>query len=174
MWSHRKSRRGQLDPEALLRAHRSEPRNEFVRDLTGRLRVDPATVRRPTAWSRLAFAGAISTLILGMFATVGGLSYAASGAKSTYSLAKQIVVEQKLTVDVETSSAQQQYPGTPTPPQQPPPQESNAAAGAADVASVEAAETLPFTGISLLATALLGSALLALGLILRRRERRDS
>jgi hypothetical protein len=173
MWSHRKSRRRQLDPEALLRAHRSEPRNEFVRDLAGRLRVDPTAVKRPTAWSRLAFAGAISTMILGMFATVGGFSYAASGATSTYSVVKEIVVDRELTVDVETSSAQQQYPGTPTPPAEPPQQNvgSNATAG---VASVEAAETLPFTGISLLATALLGTALLALGLILRRRERRES
>jgi hypothetical protein len=132
-------------------------------------------VRRPTAWSRLAFAGSISTLILGMFATVGGFSYAATGAKATYSVAKQIVVEQKLTLDVDKSSAQEQYPGTPAPPQPPPRQEvageNNAAA---EVASAEAAETLPFTGISLLATALLGTALLALGLILRRRERRDS
>jgi hypothetical protein len=132
-------------------------------------------VRRPTAWSRLAFAGSISTLILGMFATVGGFSYAASGAKSTYSVAKQIVVEHKLTFDVDKSSAQGQYPGTPAPPAKPPQQEvANENNAAAEVASVEAAETLPFTGISLLATALLGTALLALGLILRRRERRNS
>jgi LPXTG-motif cell wall-anchored protein len=36
---------------------------------------------------------------------------------------------------------------------------------------VASAKTLPFTGISLLATVLIGSGLLALGLILRRRER---
>jgi hypothetical protein len=174
MWSHRKSRRRHVDPEAKLRAYRSEPRDEFARDLALRLRADRA-VRRPTAWSRLAFAGSISTLILGMFATVGGFSYAASGATSTYSVVKQIVVEHELKIDVDKSSAQEQYPGTPTPPAEPPQQNAGAENNAAaEVASVEAAETLPFTGISLLATALIGTALLALGLILRRRERRSS
>lgn len=176
MWNHRKSRRRLSDPEAVLRAHRSEPRDEFAHDLARRVQADRAVTRRPTAWSRLAFAGSVSTLILGMFAAVGGFSYAASGATSTYSVVKQIVVEHELKVDVDRSSAQEQYPGTPpTPPKQPPQQdvgaENNAAA---EVASVEAAETLPFTGVSLLATALLGTALLALGLILRRRERRNS
>jgi hypothetical protein len=107
-----------------------------------------------------------------MFATVGGFSYAAAGATSTYSVVKEIVVDQKLTVDVEKSSAQEQYPGTPTPPEQPPQQ--NLAGENTAVAGVEAADTLPFTGISLLATFLVGASLLALGLILRRRERRSS
>jgi hypothetical protein len=175
MWSHRKSRQRPADTEALLRAHRSEPRDEFVRELSGQVRENDL-VRRPTAWSRVAFAGSISTLIIGMFAAVGGFSYAASSAKSSYSVAKQIVVTHKVTINVDRSSAQQQYPGTPTPPEQPPQQETAGQANTAGNAAgqVASAQTLPFTGISLLTTALLGAALLALGLILRRRERRSS
>jgi hypothetical protein len=171
MWSHRRSGRGHSDAEAKLRAYRSEPRADFARDLTGRLQKE-SHVKHPTAWSRLAFAGSVASLIVGMFATVGGFSYAAAGATSTYSVVKEIVVDQKLTVDVDKSSAQEQYPGTPTPPEQPPQQ--NLAGENTAVAGVEAADTLPFTGISLLATFLVGASLLALGLILRRRERRSS
>jgi hypothetical protein len=169
MWSHRRSR-GRHDPEALLRAHRAEARNEFVRELSGRI-ADSGS-RRPTAWSRLAFAGAASTVILGMFASVGGFGYVASGASATYSVAKQVVVKHKVAVNVHRSSAAGEYPGTPNPPQK------NVAGAstqhsAGAVAGVATAKTLPFTGISLLATVLVGSALLALGLILRRRERRN-
>jgi hypothetical protein len=170
MWSHRRSGRRHSDAETRLRAYRSEPRADFSRDLAGRLQDNP--VRRPTAWSRLAFAGSVASLIVGMFATVGGFSYAAAGATSTYSVVKESVVDQKLTVEVDKSSAQEQYPGTPTPPEQPPQQNvAGENTNNAAVAGVEAADTLPFTGISLLATFLVGASLLVLGLILRRRER---
>ena len=172
MWSHRRSRGRRSDPEAMLRAHRAEPRNEFVRELSSRIDAD-RTARRATPWSRLAFAGAASTLILGMFATVGGFSYVASGATATYSAAKQVVVKHRVAVKVHRSSAAGQYPGTP--PQ--PPQENVAGTQQTQsqgVAGVASAKTLPFTGISLLATVVLGSALLVFGLILRRRERRNN
>lgn len=154
-----------------MRAHRAEPRKEFVRELAAQVDGQPA--RRMTPWSRLAFAGAASTFILGMFATVGGFGYVASGATASYSTAKQVVVKHKLVVAVHKSSASGEYPNPPsTPPQQ------NGVAGqtqshsqASGVAGVASAKTLPFTGISLLTTVLIGSALLALGLILRRRER---
>ena len=168
MWSYRRSRGGRVDPEALLRAHRSKPRDEFVRELSGRVEA-----RRPTAWSRLAFAAAASTFILGMFATVGGFAYVASGATATYSVAKQAVVKHKLAVTVHKSSASDEYPGTPSEPPA-----SNVAGTntqhASGVAGVASAKTLPFTGFSLPATVALGIVLLALGLILRRRERRNT
>ena len=171
MWSHRKPRDRRSDPEAMLRAYRARPRDEFVDSLSRELARE-RTARRPTAWSRLAFASAASTLIVGVFASMGGLSYAASGATSTYSAVKQIVVEHKLQVNVHKSSAADEYPTTPTaPPEQ---NVANSNASNAQVAGVATAKTLPFTGISLLATVLLGSALLGLGLILRRRERSDS
>ncbi|HEX9378935.1 MAG TPA: hypothetical protein VF872_05035 [Gaiellaceae bacterium] len=135
--------------------------------------VDAARPVSRTAWSRLAFAGAASTMILGMFASFGGLGYAASGANSTYSVVKKAVVQHKLSVDVHKSSASGQYPGTPTPPT------GNQVAGESAVkgsaaGAVAGAQTLPFTGVSLLVTVLIGFALLTTGLILRRRERSDS
>jgi hypothetical protein len=174
MWSQRRFRRRELDTEALLRAQRAEPRDEFVRDLDGRLRAE-RPVKSPTAWSRLAFAGSVCSLIVGMFAAVGGFSYAAAGATSTYSVVKEVVVDHHVTLDVAKSSADEQYPGTPAAPAEPPKQDvagNNNVAG--QTAGVAAAETLPFTGISLLSSALIGAVLLALGLILRRRERRTS
>jgi hypothetical protein len=174
MWSHRRSRRRRFEPEAMLRAYRADPRDEFVRDLSGRLAAERSRGRM--AWSRLAFAGAASTLILGMVAATGAFTYAASGATSTYSAVKQIVVKHKLKVHVHKSSAAGQYPPAPTPPQQQVAGKSKVKSNVTGsaVASVSSARSLPFTGISLLVTVLLGSALLVLGLILRRRERTDS
>lgn len=170
MWSHRRSRRS-FDPEATLRNHRAEAREEFVQSLADQIGAERPLYR--TAWSRLAFAGAASTMILGMFASFGGLGYAASGANSTYSVVKKAVVQHKLSVDVHKSSASGQYPGTPTPPT------GNQVAGESAVkgsaaGAVAGAQTLPFTGVSLLVTVLIGFALLTTGLILRRRERSDS
>ena len=169
MWSNRRSRRRAADPEAMLRAHRVEPRDEFVRELSAHVDEERAA-RRPTAWSRLAFAGAASTFVLGMFATVGGFGYVASGASATYSAAKEVVVQKKLSVDVKTSSAAAQYKPKPNAPAQ------NVAGAQTQqhqsaVAGVASAQTLPFTGISLVTTVLIGSILLALGLVLRRKER---
>jgi uncharacterized protein YqgC (DUF456 family) len=169
MWSKRRSRR-QSDPEATLRSYRAQPREEFVESLADRVSAEPVVHR--TAWSRLAFAAAASTMILGMFASFGGLGYAATGATSTYSVVKQAVVKHKFSVDVRKSSASGQYPPTPTAP-------TNQVAGESAVkgsatGAVAGAQTLPFTGVSLLVTVLLGFALLVTGLILRRRERSDS
>jgi hypothetical protein len=173
MWSPRRSSR-QSDPEAALRSYRSEPSEEFVKSLAERVAGEPPA-RQRTAWSRLAFAGAASTMILGVFASFGGLGYAAAGASSTYSAVKEVVVDHKVSVDVSgKSSASDQYGAPPTAPAPP---ENNAApqsevAGA--TGAVSAADTLPFTGLSLVATFLVGLLLLATGLILRRRERRES
>jgi uncharacterized protein YqgC (DUF456 family) len=169
MWSHRRSRR-EPDPEATLRSYRAQPRDDFVESLADRISEDSRVHR--TSWSRLAFAAAASTMILGMFASFGGLGYAATGATSTYSVVKQAVVKHKLSVDVRKSSASGQYPPTPTAP-------TNQVAGESAVkgsatGAVAGAQTLPFTGVSLLVTVLLGFALLVTGLILRRRERSDS
>jgi hypothetical protein len=171
VWSNRKSRRRSVEPEATLRSYRAEPRQEFLKSLAQRVATE-SSVRRRTAWSRLAFAGAASTMILGMFASFGGLGYAASGATSTYTAVKNVVIDQKLNVDVRESSASAQYDTEPAPPPEQnvaPAQETQVAA-----AAIGEADTLPFTGISLLATVLIGCMLLALGLILRRRERSDS
>jgi hypothetical protein len=170
MWSHRRSRPSA--PETTLRSHRAEASDEFVQSLADRVDAERPVYR--TAWSRLAFAGAASTMILGMFASFGGVGYAAGGASSAYSVVKKAVVQHKLSVDVHKSSASAQYPDTT--PQKPP---ANNVAGETQAQSqaagaVAGAQTLPFTGISLLVTVLVGLTLLATGLILRRRERSDS
>ena len=167
MWSHRRSRR-EADPGALLRSHRAEPREEFVESLSERIEAERPVHR--TAWSRLAFAGAASTLILGMFASFGGFGYAASGASSTYTAVKQAVVHHKLAVRPSKSSAASQY-------SQPPAAPARQVAGQTQVkgsALGAVKSSLPFTGLSLLATVLVGFALLVTGLILRRRERSES
>jgi hypothetical protein len=167
MWSRRRSRR-ESNPGAILRSHRAEPREEFVESLAARISAERPVQR--TAWSRLAFAGAASTMILGMFASFGGLGYAASGASSTYTVVKQAVVHHKLAVHVNRSSARSQYPATPQAPTQ-----QVAAQTQTKGSSLGAVKSsLPFTGLSLLVTVLLGSALLVTGLILRRRERGES
>src|SRR5437764_7389434 len=154
MWSHRRSRRREL--EAALRGLRTEPRDEYVRSLSGRLRTMQVPRRR--AWSSVAFAAAVSTLILGMFASAGGLEYTAFGATATYRVAKQIAVKHKFVVSVHSSAADQ-YPAPPskvagkqkthkrTPP-------------TTGVAASGSAKTLPFTGLSLVATVALSLALM--------------
>jgi hypothetical protein len=169
MWSYRKPRGGL---ERALRSQRSEPRDEFVQTLSGR--VDAARPRARHAWSRLAFAGALSTLIVGMFASFGGLSYTASGASSTYQAVKQVVAKQKVTVRVHRSSASAQYGSTPAAPAP-----AQHVAGATQqqssgVAAATAGKTLPFTGYSLVGTVVLSLILIAAGLMLRRRERRST
>src|SRR4029453_14033308 len=113
MWSFRKSKRSS-DAEAALKRSRSEPREEFVASLAERIAEERP--RHRVAWSRLAFAGAASTMILGVFASFGGFGYAASGASSTYSVVKQAVVQHKLSADVHKLSAASQYDSNPTTP----------------------------------------------------------
>ena len=169
MWIHRRSRRGDRDLEAALRRHRAEPRDEFVRSLSVRLLARRMERRR--AWSSVAFAAAVSTLILGVFASAGGLEYTAFGATATYRAAKQIAVKHKFVVSVHSSAADQYKP----PPTKvaakhkthkfKPPTTGVAASGAS--------KTLPFTGLSLVVTVALSLALMLAGFTLRRRERRN-
>jgi hypothetical protein len=133
-----------------LRAERPEPRSELVLSLSKH--VAASGPRRRRSASRLAFSLALLTLVVGTFASFGGVGYAAQGAVSAVEV-------------ISGSSAQQQY----GPAEQPGAEEAGAAAGAGDVAT---AGSLPFTGISLAVTAALGLALLSAGLILRRAERR--
>jgi hypothetical protein len=112
MWRRRKSYGTGPELEAALRSQRIEPREEFVEGLSRRLAEPPAARR---AWSRVAFATAVSTFILGTFASFGGLSYAASGAAGAYHTARQVAVEHTLKVSVHKSSAADQYAPKPKP-----------------------------------------------------------
>ncbi len=168
MWSHRRSRRRELELEATLRGHRTEPRDEYVRTLLGRM--GATHVRRPRAWSRVAFAGAVSTLILGMFASVGGLEYTAFGATATYRVAKQIAVKHKLVVSVHSSAADQYKPPVTKIAAK---HKTHKKGPSVAVATAGASKTLPFTGLSLLTTVAVSLGLILVGLALRRRERRN-
>jgi hypothetical protein len=131
--------------------------------LSGRI----APRRRPLVGSRLAFAAAFTTLLLGTFASLGGIGYTTAGASHAYQTVKKLSGAEN--VSVERSSAADQY----GPPQEQPLGVAPAESAQAGQAIAES-ETLPFTGISLLTTVLIGIALLAIGLALRRRERRES
>jgi hypothetical protein len=133
----------------------------------------PQKVPSPRAWSRLAFAAAVSVFILGTFASFGGLSYAASGATDTYKAVQKVVVKHKLAVSVKKSSAAGQYPSKPlTPPTVTAPAKTSPTQAVAGVAAVQT-NTLPFTGFSLLGTFVLSLLLIGAGIALRRRERRN-
>jgi hypothetical protein len=129
--------------------------------------VSPERARRG---SRFAFSAALTALMLGTLVSFGGLSYAASQSKSAvHSLAKVAMAKKMV---IHASSAADQYhkksPGqeqTFTPPSGSSPNVTG---------TVQQAGTLPFTGLSLGATALVSGLLLLLGIALRRRERRSS
>jgi hypothetical protein len=171
MWKRRRSEVGD-EFEGRLRKHRVEPSIEFVEGLSQRVLAERPSAQR--AWSRLAFAGAVSTFILGTFASFGGLGYAASGATGTYHAVKQVATKHTLIVSVNKSSAADEYPPKPKPHKtQPPAAVAGVAQGQLGVNDVKTSGTLPFTGLSLLATLVLSLALIASGIALRRRERRN-
>jgi hypothetical protein len=164
MWSRRRT-----GFEDALRRQRAEAPAGFVDELSKKVAGSRPSSGR--AWSRLAFASAVSVFILGTFASFGGLSYAASGATGTYTAVHQVVVKHKLKVSVHTSSATGQYPHSPT--KKPAVLHVKKAHHAVLGTQAVSANTLPFTGVSLLATFLVSLALIGTGVVLRRRERRS-
>lgn len=93
--------------------------------------------------SSVAFAAAFAVMVIGIFIALGGLAYAASGTPSSASDQYGTKVKD-VTVSVRSET------------------ESTSAV----------AEALPNTGLSLFGTAVVGGGLVALGVALRRRERR--
>jgi predicted ribonuclease toxin of YeeF-YezG toxin-antitoxin module len=163
--------RKNIDKE--LRAARPEPRDELVSELTERAGV----TRVQRRWSRVAFASAVTVLMLGSFASFGGLGYAASSVEATAKAVKQTAAPAKKVKVAKQSAANDQYGARTTAKPKPKPKivatpPTQSSAGAAGAAA-QSSETLPFTGISLAGTAVLGAALLVLGFILRRREARE-
>jgi uncharacterized membrane protein len=128
------------------------------------------STRRPRRGSRFAFSAALTVLMLGTFVSFGGLSYAASQSRNAVHSFTKVAAAQK--VVVRNSSAADQYhkktnPGQKqvfTPPSGP---------SAGSTGTTPQAGTLPFTGVSLAATALLSGLLLLVGIMLRIRERRS-
>jgi cytochrome c-type biogenesis protein CcmH/NrfG len=88
MRTWRKKREG-LELEAELRANRPEPSRELLHRLEASVRQDG---RRSRSGSfRVAFAGALAAGLLTALASVGGLSYAATGASQAMAKAKSVV-----------------------------------------------------------------------------------
>ena len=126
---------------------------------------------RAFAWSRLSFAAAVVVMIVGTFASFGGRSYAASdGTHAAHALAKVTTAHK---IVVAHSAAAGQYPKEKQAPFKPPAQQVSAPGQGTTLGGTQAS-TLPFTGISLLATVLLSVALLGTGLLLRRAGRKAS
>jgi hypothetical protein len=171
MWSRRNSPERRPELETALESHRADPSADFVDGLSRRLVGEG--LPQPRAWSRLAFAAAVSVFILGTFASFGGLSYAASGATGTYDAVKQVVVKHKLKVSIPASSATAQYQHNPAKPQAAVAPAKKTTKHAVAGAAAAQSGTLPFTGFSLLATFVLSLALIGAGIALRRRERRN-
>jgi hypothetical protein len=73
-------RQGSLDFEAELRAHRSEPRPEFVSTLARKVQGERERKRLRTL--RIAFAAGLSTATLAAFAAFGGVAYTAGAVQS--------------------------------------------------------------------------------------------
>lgn len=161
--------------EEFLLDARPEAPESLVRELDRNV-VSPAT--RPARRSRRALYAAMTVVMVGTFASFGGLGYAASGAQGTVNAVKQAVAPAKtqVTQSAKTSAAAQYdeesvpteqsktEPGTLEPP---------TSTAATATASTGKGTTLPFTGLGLGATAFFGAALLAFGIYLRRRESRN-
>jgi hypothetical protein len=149
-----------------LAALRAQPRTELVEQISARV----GGPRAVSLWPKVAYATSIAVMVVGTFASFGGLSYAASGSTKVVDAVAKVAASHKVVVK---SSASNQYkhaapkaPLTPPPAAVPPTQ--SGALGA------KTAGTLPFTGLSLLGTALLSFALLLTGFFLRRRESNKS
>src|SRR2546421_871437 len=155
--------------ERELRAARSEPRADFLAALARHaLESEP---RRALLPSRIAFGLALTVFVVGSFASFGGLSYAASEADSAVKVVKSAVHHHAQRVK-HNSSAMAQYVSPPPPVSTTSGESANAGAPLGETAA-KSGGNLPFTGISLVVTAVIGFALLTLGLVLKGREKRQ-
>jgi hypothetical protein len=131
-----------------------------------RERDEGVTAGPSTRGSRLAFALALTALMLGTFISFGGLSYAATQTKNAAHTIKKVAAGQKVVVHNSSATDQYSKPKSKqkqvfTPPKKSGPGSTGTAQGG----------TLPFTGLSLAGTALVSGLLMLVGIALRRRER---
>jgi hypothetical protein len=182
-----------------LRRDRPEPDKDFVRQLTARIAADAP--QRPARRTGLAFAGALTSLLVVALAAFGGIGYASSAARGVARTAEKVVAPKAK--DAGQSAAAAQYVGKETichhtgSPNHPfvtitisrnalqahlkhgdtigPCTGSVLGATATRTGSVLGAtatsSSLPFTGLGLLAVVLIGTLALGTGIALRRSSR---
>ena len=131
--------------------------------------------------SRLSFAAALTTLVLGTLASFGGLSHAATGTVDAFEAVKSVAADNAGPRIPDRSPAQTQYGGEDeevevttvvrTQPGAPGGGAPGGGAPVSEVAGVTAAGQLPLTGLGLVTTALVGLGFAGLGLALRRASR---
>jgi hypothetical protein len=186
----RPSRKDSLARE--LRASRPELPADFVDGLAKRVDASSRSSRL-YAWSKVSFAAALTVVVLGAFASFGGLGYAASGTQQAVKAVKHVVAPSRPQI-VNKSAAQAQY-GQPkvtichkghtitiAEPALPAHLRHGDTVGACGVAPAGTTGTtagvlgttategkLPFTGVGLGVTVLIALLLVSLGLVLRRR-----
>src|SRR5919197_667105 len=104
---------GWLDADELLRLHRPSPSPDFVTAMARSVR--PGRPRGAVPSSRLVFVSALCVLLLGVFASFGGVSYAAHGISHSVGSVKSAVSGPSV---VHRSPANDQYHTPPpvTPP----------------------------------------------------------
>jgi hypothetical protein len=146
-----------------LSAARPRPSAELVEGIAARVSARPT----PRRHSRVAFGLALATFMAGLFATFGGVGYAASGVTDTVHAVKT-AVHVTATPRAVQSSAKAQYGHSQVAAAIVKVQKPTKAAPAVK-ATVKSSQ-LPFTGLSLLPTVLVALALVAVGVLLRRRE----
>lgn len=156
---------GWHDVDELLRLHRPSPNPGFVAALARSLRTSRPRGAVPS--SRLVFVTALCVIVLGVFASFGGVSYAAHGIGHGVASVKAAVGGPRV---VHHSPATDQY-HTP-PPVGIPGGGGVSGAGGGGAAQPAAMGNLPFTGFPVIFTSAIGFGLILIGLMLRRREQR--
>jgi hypothetical protein len=143
-----------------------EPAAGFEEALGERVAKATPRVRYARASHRLLVT-ALAVFMLGTFASFGGVGMAAQGAKQTVSAVAHITVAQKPIVR-STSAANDEYNKTVVKPAKHVKVKPHKKAAPTVLAAAKKTSTLPFTGISLLATVMLSLLFLGSGLTLRR------
>jgi hypothetical protein len=156
-----------------LAALRSEPSEDFVGSLAERTAARGDRFR----WSRASFAAAFVTLTVGAFASFGGAGYAASSAASAFdSIVRTSHHPASHHQVLKPTSASDEYTTKAAPKVGKAHKAHKAAFKPPTVkptVSAVTGKTLPFTGVSLAATTGVALTFIALGFLLRRRERKQ-
>ncbi len=142
---------------------------EFEKAVSRQISESTPRVRYARA-SRGSFAMALAVFMLGTFASFGGVSMAAQGAKQTVSAVSHLTVSQKPTAH--RTAATDEYTQAQVKPAHivkvKATPKKHSAVKPTKLATTKTTGTLPFTGLSLLATAVLSLLFLGSGLLLRR------